>query len=290
MEKIGFIGLGVMGGPMAERLLAHFGELYVYNRTKEKANKLIEKGATWLDSVADIAKTCQIVFTMIGLPDDVNDVYLGKGGLINNAEEGTILVDMTTSSPTLAQKLSIAGLENGITVMDAPVSGGDVGAQNGTLSIMVGGNKETYEQLLPIFQKLGNNIVYQGPSGSGQHTKIANQIVIAGTMMGMIEGLVYAKNANLDLPTVLQSISKGAAGSWQLNHNAPKVIKNDYQPGFFIKHFLKDLNIAQEEARKIALDLPGLDLVESIYNSLLENGYGNLGTQALIKYYNDEEI
>lgn len=290
MSKIGFIGLGVMGEPMATRLLEAYKELYVYTRTKEKANKIIEKGATWLPTVADVAKVCDIVITIVGLEKDVEEVYLGKNGLINNALPGTILVDMTTSSPTLAREISLRGLEKGITVLDAPVSGGDIGAKKGTLSIMVGGNKEAFEKLLPIFEVLGTNIVYQGPSGSGQHTKIVNQIVIAGNMIGMVEGLVYAKQANLDLPTVLKSIGKGAAGSWQLDNNAPKIINQDYQPGFFIKHFLKDMHIAQEEARKAGLDLPGLDLVESIYNSLLENGYGNLGTQALIKYYADQDF
>ena len=289
MFNIGFIGLGVMGAPMAERLLNHFGVLYVYNRTKEKANKLIEKGAIWCDSPAELAKQCNLVFTIVGMPEDVQEVYLGKSGLVNHAEPGTILVDMTTSSPTLATEISIQALEKGITVLDAPVSGGEIGAIEGTLSFMVGGNRDAYEKLLPIFELLGKNIVFVGPSGAGQHTKIVNQIVIAGTMLGMIDGLVYAKNAGLDPELVLQSISKGAAGSWQIDHNAPKVFNKDYQPGFYIKHFIKDMNIAQEEARKVALDLPGLDLVESMYNSLLENGYGNLGTQALIKYYMEDE-
>lgn len=289
MFTIGFIGLGVMGAPMAERLLNRFGELYVFNRTKEKANKLIEKGAIWCDSPAELVKRCNLIFTIVGLPEDVQEVYLGKQGLVHHAEPGTILVDMTTSSPTLAKEISLQALERGVTVLDAPVSGGEIGAQKGILSIMVGGNREAFEKVLPVLEVLGQNIVFQGPSGSGQHAKIVNQIVIAGTMLGMIEGLVYAKTANLDLDAVLKSISKGAAASWQLEHNAPKVIAKDYQPGFYIKHFIKDMNIAQEEARKIALDLPGLDLVESMYNSLLENGYGNLGTQALIKYYMEDE-
>lgn len=289
MFTIGFIGLGVMGAPMAERLLNRFGELYVFNRTKEKANKLIEKGAIWCDSPAELAKRCNLIFTIVGLPEDVQEVYLGKQGLVHHAEPGTILVDMTTSSPTLAKEISLQALERGVTVLDAPVSGGEIGAQKGILSIMVGGNREAFEKVLPVLEVLGQNIVFQGPSGSGQHAKIVNQIVIAGTMLGMIEGLVYAKTANLDLDAVLKSIFKGAAASWQLEHNALKVIAKDYQPGFYIKHFIKDMNIAQEEARKIALDLPGLDLVESMYNSLLENGYGNLGTQALIKYYMEDE-
>lgn len=289
MKKIGFIGLGVMGLPMAENLLKKYEEIYVYSRTKDKADKLVEKGATWVPTVSELAKTCDIIVTIVGLVSDVEDVYLGKNGLVNHAKPGTILIDMTTSSPSLAKDIYVKAFEKKIHVLDAPVSGGDIGAKKAKLSIMVGGDQEVFEEVLPLFEALGTNIVYQGPAGSGQHTKMANQIVITGNMIGMVEALVYAKNAGLDLETVLKSISKGAAGSWQLDNNAPKMMEKDFQPGFFIKHFLKDMHIAQDEARNMALDLPGLDLVESIYYSLLENGYGNLGTQALIKYYTDNE-
>ncbi len=290
MKKIGFIGLGVMGEPMAEHLLQKYQEIFVYTRSEKKAEGLIEKGATWCASVSELAQKCDLIVTIVGLHTDVQDVYLGKSGLINSCNPKTILIDMTTSSPTIAKEIYQKALTKDIYVLDAPVSGGDIGAKNGTLSIMVGGDEEVYNQCLEIFNTLGKNVVYQGPAGSGQHTKMVNQIVITGNMIGMVEALVYAKQANLNVATVLKSISRGAAGSWQLENNAPKIISKDYNPGFFIKHFIKDMHIAQDEARNGALDLPGLDLVESLYTSLMENGYGNLGTQALIKYYEDDEF
>ncbi|MDF2700249.1 MAG: 6-phosphogluconate dehydrogenase NAD-binding [Haloplasmataceae bacterium] len=288
--KIGFIGLGVMGSPMAEHLLKRFKELYIFSRTKGKAERLIEQGAIFCENIADLAKRCDVIITIVGLPTDVQDVYLGKNGLINNCNTGTILIDMTTSSPSLAMEIYQKAQIREIHTLDAPVSGGDVGAKSAKLSIMVGGDADIFEKCKPIFETLGTIVVYHGQPGSGQHTKLVNQIVIAGNMIGMVEALVYAKNANLDLERVLQSISKGAAASWQVDNNAPKIIKKDYNPGFFIKHFVKDMQLAQNEARNLALDLPGLDLVESLYASLLENGYGNLGTQALIKYFEDNEI
>lgn len=289
MDKIGFIGLGVMGQPMAMHLLKKYKELYVYTRTKAKAEPLIERGATWCETVADLANQCDLIITIVGLVEDVQDTYIGKNGLINSCNPHTILIDMTTSSPTLAKDIYEKAKAKKIEVLDAPVSGGDIGAQKGTLSIMVGGDKDTYEKCEDILYTLGSDVVYQGAAGSGQHTKAVNQIVVAGNMIGMIEALVYAKHANLDPNTVLKSISKGAAGSWQLDNNAPKVINKNYDPGFFIKHFIKDMHIAQNEARNVAVDLPGLDLIESLYSSLLENGYGNLGTQALIKYYENND-
>ncbi|HEY8364853.1 MAG TPA: NAD(P)-dependent oxidoreductase [Haloplasmataceae bacterium] len=288
MRKIGFIGLGVMGEPMANNLLNKYQEIYIYTRTRKKAENLINKGAIWCDSISELASNCDLIITIVGFITDVQDVYLGKSGLLNYCKPGTILIDMTTSSPSLAKEIYEKAKAKNIYVLDAPVSGGDIGAKNASLSIMVGGDEEVFNECKEIFNTLGSNIVYQGPSGSGQHTKMVNQIVIAGNMLGMVEALVYAKQANLDVEKVLDSISKGAAASWQLNNNAPKILKKDYTPGFYIKHFLKDIHIAQTEARNVAIDLPGLDLVESLYNSLLENGYGNLGTQALIKYYEDE--
>ncbi len=290
MKKIGFIGLGVMGNPMAEHLLDKYHELSIHTRTKKKAENLIAKGAVWYDSVAELAQHCDVIITIVGMHTDVQDIYLGKSGLINSCNPNTILIDMTTSSPTLAKDIYQKGLNKNIYVLDAPVSGGDIGAKNATLSIMVGGDKQIFLDCKEIFETLGTNIVYQGPAGSGQHTKMVNQIVIAGNMIGMVEAIVYAKQANLDVNTVLESISKGAAGSWQLTNNGPKILNKDYTPGFYIKHFMKDIHLAQDEARNVALDLPGLDLVESLYASLMENGYGNLGTQALIKYYEDEEF
>ena len=290
MFKIGFIGLGVMGNPMAKHLLEKYGELYIYTRTQSKAENLIECGATWCESVSELAKKCNVVLTIVGLQSDVQDVYFGKNGLINHVQEGSVLIDLTTSSPTLAEEIYQKAKNKGIHVLDAPVSGGDIGAMNRTLSIMVGGDEDIFLKCKPIFECIGNNIVYQGKAGSGQHTKMVNQIVVAGNILGVVEALVYAKHANLDVKNVLKSISTGAAASWQLQHNAPKILEKDYNPGFFIKHFVKDIYIAQEEARNVAINLPGLDLVESLYSSLIENGYGNLGTQALIKYYEDNEI
>lgn len=289
MFKIGFIGLGVMGTHMATNLLNKFSELYIYTRTKQKADNLIAQGAIWCESITELAKKCDLIITIVGLQSDVQDVYLGKNGLIHSCNPKTILIDMTTSSPTLAEEIYQKALARDIYVLDAPVSGGDIGAKNAKLSIMVGGDEEIFNKCHSIFEVLGTNIVFQGQPGSGQHTKLVNQIVIAGNMIGMVEALVYAKHANLDIEKVLLSISKGAAASWQLDNNAPKIYKKDYNPGFFIKHFVKDMHIAQAEARNVALDLPGLDLVESLYSSLLENGYGNLGTQALIKYYEEND-
>ncbi|QVK17213.1 NAD(P)-dependent oxidoreductase [Mycoplasmatota bacterium] len=290
MKKIGFIGLGVMGIPMALHLLDKYKALYIYTRTEKKAEPLIEKGATWCPTIGDLAQNCDLIITIVGLHTDVQDVYLGKNGLINSCNPNTILIDMTTSSPSLAKEIDQKARTKNIHVLDAPVSGGDVGAQNATLSIMVGGDEDIFIECKEIFDTLGKNVVYQGHAGSGQHTKMVNQIVIAGNMIGMVEALVYAKQANLNVEAVLKSISKGAAGSWQLDNNAPKIVSKDYKPGFFIKHFIKDMHLAQDEARNVALDLPGLDLVESLYSSLMENGYGNLGTQAIIKYYEDDTI
>jgi len=289
MKKIGFIGLGVMGQPMAKHLLNKYNEVYIYSRTEKKAEALIEMGAIWCQTISELAQKCDLIITIVGLHTDVQDIYLGKSGLINSCSQNTILIDMTTSSPTLAKEIYQKALTKNIKVLDAPVSGGDIGAINASLSIMVGGDEAVFNATKEIFDTLGKNVVYQGPAGSGQHTKMVNQIVIAGNMIGMVEALVYAKQANLNVETVLKSISRGAASSWQLDNNAPKMIKKDFNPGFFIKHFIKDMHLAQDEARNVALDLPGLDLVESLYASLMENGYGNLGTQALIKYYQNEE-
>ncbi|NLG82522.1 MAG: NAD(P)-dependent oxidoreductase [Bacilli bacterium] len=289
MFKIGFIGLGVMGRPMAQHLLNKYQQIYVYTRTKKKAEELIQNGAIWCETISELAQQCNLIITIVGMPSDVQDIYLGKNGLLNTCKGETILIDMTTSSPSLAKEIYQKALNKNIYVLDAPVSGGDVGAKNQTLSIMVGGDEPVFEKVREVLETLGNNIVYQGPAGSGQHTKMVNQICIAGNMLGMVEAITYAKHVGLDMQKVLKSISTGAAASWQLTNNAPKILNKDFAPGFYIKHFIKDIHLAQEEARNIAIDLPGLDLVESLYNSLLENGYGNLGTQALIKYYEDED-
>lgn len=290
MEKqiIGFVGVGVMGRGMINNLLQAGYEVHIYTRTKTKASALIEKGAIWEDSIRNVAKQCETIITIVGYPTDVEQVYFGADGIIKHANKGTYIIDMTTSKPSLAQQINKSAKENGLCALDAPVSGGDVGARDGKLSIMVGGSKDDFEQVLPILQVMGQNIVYQGESGSGQHTKMANQIAIASKMLGVAEAIVYAKKAGLNPETVLQSIGSGAAGSWSLTNLAPRMIKGDFEPGFYIKHFVKDMRIAIEEAENMELELPGLKLAKNLYDQLIELGYSDKGTQAILKYYEKE--
>lgn len=285
-KKIGFIGTGVMGKSMAENLMKAGYDLSIYSRTKSKAESLLNTGASWKNSPKEMAQTTDIIITMVGYPSDVEEIYFGRDGLVSSLRKGSVVIDMTTSTPTLAKKVYEEGKKIGIHTLDAPVSGGDIGAQKGTLSIMVGGDQETFEEMLPIFQILGNNIVYQGEAGAGQHTKMCNQIAIASNMIGVTEALVYAKKAGLHPESVLQSISSGAAGSWSMSNLIPRVLKEDYSPGFFIKHFIKDMEIALQEAENMNLSLPGLALAKKMYESLANNGEENSGTQALIKYWN----
>jgi 3-hydroxyisobutyrate dehydrogenase len=283
--KIGFIGTGVMGKSVAGHLMDAGNELFVYNRTKEKAAELLDRGARWCSSPAEVAGQSDVIFTIVGYPHDVEETYLGSEGIISIAKEGTILVDMTTSTPTLAKKIYDEAKKQNIYALDAPVSGGDIGAQKGTLTIMVGGDQDVFDKMLPLFAAMGQNIVYQGIAGSGQHTKMANQIAIASNMMGVTEAIVYAKKAGLDPETVLKSISAGAAGSWSLSNLVPRMLIEDYSPGFFIKHFIKDMGIALSECEKMGLELPGLSLAKKLYDELAEKGNENDGTQALIKYW-----
>jgi len=283
--KIGFIGIGVMGEAMAGHLLQAGHELHIYNRTKSKAENLIEKGAHWCDSVAQVAQSAQLIFTIIGMPSDVEAVYLGQDGLIANAAQGTILVDMTTSSPDLAKRIHESGQAKGIQVIDAPVTGGDVGAKNATLTIFVGGDKATYDEILPILELMGKTIVHTGGPGTGQHGKMANQISIAGAIVGMSESLAYAKNAGLDLDTMLKAISTGSGNSWQFANMGPRIVKGDYAPGFYIKHFMKDMRIALSEANDMGIELPALDLVLNLYQNAEIPELEELGTQALYKVY-----
>ncbi len=276
-----------MGASVVKHLLNAQYEVTVYSRTKSKANDLIELGANWAGTPKEAANEKDVIFTMVGFPSDVEEVYLGENGLLQSAKEGSIVVDLTTSEPTLAKKIYEVAKQKGVSSMDAPVSGGDIGAQNGTLSIMVGGEKGTFEELLPILQIFGENIVYQGEAGSGQHTKMCNQLLIATNMIGVCESISYALKAGLDIEKVLQSISAGAAGSWSLSNLGPRMIKGDLEPGFYLKHFIKDMKIAIDEAEKMNLDLPGVKLSKELYNTLLEKGYGDKGTQSLIKYYMD---
>ncbi|MET1248594.1 NAD(P)-dependent oxidoreductase [Sporolactobacillus sp. STCC-11] len=286
VKTIGFIGTGVMGKGMIRNLMKAGFTLHVYNRTKSKADDLIEEGAVWKSSPAEAAEGAGAVITMVGYPKDVASVYFDDG-IIDHAAKGTYLIDMTTSSPQLAEKIHQAAAEKGLHALDAPVSGGDVGAQNGTLSIMIGGDPKDAEDLAPVFQAMGQKIVYQGKAGSGQHTKMANQIAIASNMIGVAEALSYAKHAGLDTDKVMESIETGAAGSWSLTNLGPRMLKGDFEPGFYIKHLIKDERIALESAEAMGLNTPGLALSKKIYDELAEKGEENSGTQAIYKKYWD---
>lgn len=280
-KKIGWIGTGLMGNPMAKHLINAGYKLNVFNRSRLKAETLTELGATWFDTPADIAANSEVIITMIGFPKDVEEVYFGEQGILEKVKPGTILIDMTTTRPSLAIKISEEAAKAGADFIDAPVSGGQVGAINGTLSIMIGGEKEVVDSLLPLFEVFGRNVIYQGKAGAGQHTKMCNQITIAGTMIGVCEGLIYGAKAGLDLNVMLASISKGAAACWTLDVLAPKIVNGDYSPGFSVDNFVKDLGIALEEAEAMRLSLPGLALVKQLYMSILAMGNGALGTQSL---------
>lgn len=282
---IGFIGLGVMGSSMVKNLINGGYSVNIYSRTKEKASKLIDLGALWKESPKDVAKASNLIITMVGYPTDVEEVYLGEEGIINNSLASTYLIDMTTSTPTLAKRIYEEAKKRKIFSLDAPVSGGDIGAREGKLAIMVGGEEEALEAVLPVLQILGTNIVYQGPAGSGQHTKMCNQIAIASNMIGVCEAIIYAEKAGLNPETVLKSISTGAAGSWSLSNLAPRILQGNFEPGFYIKHFIKDMRIALEEAERLGLALPGLTLSKNMYEKLAESGEENSGTQALYKYW-----
>lgn len=284
-KKIGFIGTGVMGASIVKHLLAADYSVTVYNRTKSKADELISLGAKWADTPAEVTEKNGLVFTIVGYPQDVEETYFGENGIFKTATENHILVDMTTSTPTLAQKLYEEGNKRGIKVLDAPVSGGDLGAKNGTLTVMVGGDESTYEKVKPIFDLFSAKVNLQGKAGSGQHTKMANQIMIAGTMTGMAELLVYANAANLDLEKVLDTVGGGSAQNWSLANYAPRILKEDYTAGFFVKHFIKDLKIALDEAEKMSLDLPATRQAKELYEELAQNGFENDGTQAIIKLW-----
>ncbi|OZI12306.1 oxidoreductase [Bacillaceae bacterium SAS-127] len=286
-KKIGFIGTGVMGRSMARHLLQAQYPLYIYTRTKEKAKELLDQGSVWCEHPAEVTEQSDVIFTIIGEPKDVEEVYLGCEGILAASRAGQTIIDMTTSKPSLAQQIYLKAKEKGVFALDAPVSGGDTGAKNGTLAIMVGGDQEAYEKMLPIFEIIGQNIVYQGEAGAGQHAKMCNQIAIATNMIGICEALLYAQKAGLDPETVLKSISSGAAGSWSLSNLAPRIIKEDFEPGFYIKHFIKDMKIALEEAEKMELNLPGLAMAKEMYEELASKGEELSGTQALIKYWEE---
>lgn len=279
--RIGWIGTGVMGLHMCEHLIRAGYNVTVFNRTREKALTLLNKGAKWADSPQNVARSSDVIFTIVGFPQDVRQVYFDNNGVLAGLPAGGICVDMTTTSPTLAQEISINALEKNASSLDAPVSGGDIGAREGKLSIMVGGEENIFQSLMPLFRLMGSNIVYQGPPGAGQHTKMCNQIVIAGTMIGVCESLVYAARAGLDPSRVLESITRGAAGCWTLDNLAPRILRNDFDPGFMVDHFIKDLGIALDESRRMGVTLPGLSLAEQIYKEASARGHGHDGTQAL---------
>ena len=285
MKKIGFVGTGVMGSSMVLNLIKHGYELSVYNRTKSKAEACIAAGAKWCDTVAECAKDKDVVITIVGFPKDVEEVYFGENGILNAAKKGAYVIDMTTTSPMLSEKIYKAAAEKGIYALDAPVSGGDTGARNGTLAIMVGGDKAAFDECMPVFEAMGTNIRYEGKAGNGQHVKMANQIAIAGAVSGVAEAVRYAMAMGVDVDTMLDTISNGAAGSWQMSNNGPKMAKEDYAPGFYIKHFIKDMKIAIECAETKGVTLDVLKQVCDEYVQLENNGKGELGTQAIIEYY-----
>ncbi|MGK3722098.1 NAD(P)-dependent oxidoreductase [Priestia megaterium] len=280
---VGFIGTGVMGKSMASHLIKAGYKVLVYNRTPDRAQELIDNGAIWKNTIGELSSESNIIITMVGYPEDVEQVYLGEEGILHHAKEGSYVIDMTTSSPLLAQRIHKLAAEKNIYALDAPVSGGDIGAQKATLAIMVGGNKRDFDSIKPIFELMGTNIVLQGEAGAGQHTKMCNQIAIASNMIGVCEAMVYAKQSGLDQKRVLESIETGAAGSWSLSNLAPRMIKGNFEPGFYIKHFIKDMRIALESAEEMKLLTPGLRLAKTLYDDLANQGAQNDGTQALYK-------
>jgi 3-hydroxyisobutyrate dehydrogenase len=283
--RIGFIGTGVMGKSIVKHFLAKGHEVMVYNRTKSKTDELVAQGAIWQETPAEVTNASEIIFSMVGYPSDVEEIYYGANGIFSVEVKDKILVDLTTSTPTLAEKIYQTAKKEGAAALDAPVSGGDLGAQNGTLSIMVGGDQAVYDSVVPLFDIMGKSYSLQGKAGAGQHTQMANQIMIAGTMTGMTEMLVYAKAANLDVEKVLETLGGGAAQNWSMSNYAPRILKADYSPGFFVKHFIKDLKIALDEAEKMHLNLPATKLATELYERLADQGFDNDGTQALIKLW-----
>ena len=280
--RIGWIGTGVMGASMCRHLLARGHAVTVHNRTRAKAEPLLSAGAVWADTPRAVAERSDVVFTIVGFPQDVREVYLGDQGVLASARSGSVVVDMTTTEPSLAREIDAAARAKGVAAIDAPVSGGDVGARNAALSIMVGGDKAAVEAVMVLFEAMGKSIVYQGSAGAGQHAKMCNQIVIAGTMIGVCECLVYGHQAGLDLETMLESISGGAASCWSLSNLAPRVLKRNFDPGFFVEHFIKDMSIALDEAERMGLSLPGLALVHQLYLAVQAQGHGKRGTHALM--------
>lgn len=285
MKKIGFIGTGVMGSAIVKHLLAAGYQVNVYNRTKAKTAELVELGALWQDSPQAITAASEIIFTMVGYPQDVEETYYGEKGIFGTKVANKTLIDMTTSTPSLAEKIAKTAKEKGAFSLDAPVSGGDLGAKNGTLTTMVGGEEAVFATVEDLLQVFSSKVKRQGLAGAGQHTKMANQIMIAGTMTGMTELLVYADKAGLDLESVIETVGGGSAANWSLANYAPRILREDFTPGFFVKHFLKDLNIALNESEKLGLKLPATERARELYEKLVTEGFENDGTQGLIKLW-----
>jgi 3-hydroxyisobutyrate dehydrogenase len=281
VTRLGWIGAGVMGNSMCGHLLAAGFAVTVYSRTRAKAEALLAKGARWADSPQAVAAASDVVFSIVGYPADVRQVLLGTDGALAGSKAGNILVDMTTSQPALAEEIFHAARAKGVHSVDAPVSGGDVGAREARLSIMIGGEKEVIDALMPCWQAMGKTIVHQGPAGAGQHAKMVNQILIASSMIGICEALLYGYRAGLDLPTVMQSVASGAAGSWSLSNLGPRIIANKFDPGFYVEHFIKDMGIALDESKRMGLAMPGLALAHQLYVALASQGHRRDGTHAL---------
>lgn len=285
IKTIGWIGTGVMGKSMCSHIMNAGYTVNVFNRTKERAAELVDKGAVWCDTPAEVGEKSDAVFSIVGYPNDVEEIMFGKTGILTHKPKCSFLVDMTTSEPSLAGKIYDRAKELGISSLDAPVSGGDVGARDGKLAIMVGGDRAAFDNVLPFFKLMGENIAYLGGPGSGQHTKMSNQILIASTMIGVVESLLYGYKAGLDINEVIDVIGKGAASSWSINNLGRRIAGGDFNPGFFIKHFVKDMGIALEEAKRMQLALPGLSLAHQFYVSAMAMGWENLGTQGIYKVF-----
>ena len=279
--RIGWIGTGVMGSSMCGHLMEAGFTITVHNRTREKAGTLLERGAEWAGTPQAVAAASDVVFTMVGYPSDVQSVVLGEDGVLAGCRGGSVIVDMTTSQPSLAARIAEAAAEVGVISIDAPVSGGDIGAREARLSIMIGGDERAVEALMPCWRAMGKTIVHQGSAGAGQHTKMVNQVLIATNMIGVCEGLLYAHRAGLDLETVMESVGSGAAGSWSLLNLGKRIMGDDFDPGFFVEHFVKDMGIALEEAKRMGLAMPGLALAHQLYLALMAQGHRRDGTQAL---------
>lgn len=281
-KRIGFIGTGVMGQSMAGHLMTAGHSLILHTRTKAKAQPLLDRGAKWADSPAAAAEGTDFVISMVGYPRDVEETHLGDRGTLRAKSLPKLIIDMTTSQPSLAVRIAAEAAQRGVGSLDAPVSGGDIGARNATLSIMVGGQQQHFDLALPILRIVGKNIVLQGDSGAGQHTKMVNQILVAASMIGACEGLLYATRAGLDPLKVIESVGAGAAGSWTINNLGPRIVRRDFEPGFYVEHFLKDLGIALEESQRMQMDLPGLTLAKQLYEQVREQGLSRKGTQSLM--------